>query len=78
MAKKEELTYEEAIKRLEDLIDKMESGDIPLTELVSKFEEGSNLLKLCREQLAEAEMKVEKLNLKTGGTDPFPLDESNS
>lgn len=70
-AKKTQPTFEEAVERLENLIEAMESGETPLADLVAKFEEGSNLLKSCQEQLKEAELKIEKLNLKTGELEPL-------
>lgn len=56
-----ELSFEEALDQLEKLVGSMEDGDIPLTELVEKFEEGSKLLKTCESQLKRAELKIEKL-----------------
>lgn len=70
-AKKEEPTFEESVDRLEGLIAAMENGDTPLADLVSKFEEGSKLLKQCQAQLKEAELKIQQLNLKTGGLEDF-------
>lgn len=70
-AKKQEATFEESLEHLEGLIEAMENGDIPLADLVAKFEEGSKLLKHCQKQLKEAELKIEKLNLKTGELEPF-------
>ncbi len=64
-------TFEDAIERLESLITAMESGEIPLAEMVAKFEEGSNLLKLCQGQLKEAEMTINKLDPKTGRLEAF-------
>lgn len=62
MAKKEEApTYEEALRKLETLIEAMEAGDVPLAELVAKFEEGNKLLQQCEARLKEAELKIEKL-----------------
>lgn len=68
---KKQPTFELSIERLESLIQAMESGDIPLADLVAKFEEGSKLLKQCQEQLKDAELKIEKLNLKTGQVEEF-------
>ena len=70
-AKKEDPTFEESVERLEALIQAMENGDTPLADLVSKFEEGSKLLKHCQAQLKEAELKIEQLNLKTGELEAF-------
>jgi exodeoxyribonuclease VII small subunit len=69
--KTEEPTFEQSVQRLEGLIGDMENGDTPLADLVTKFEEGTKLLKLCQAQLKEAELKIEQLNLKTGQLEPF-------
>jgi exodeoxyribonuclease VII small subunit len=68
---KEQPIFEESVERLETLIEAMENGDIPLADLVAKFEEGSKLLKQCQSQLKEAELKIEQLNLKTGELEAF-------
>ncbi|PXA04190.1 exodeoxyribonuclease VII small subunit [Coraliomargarita sinensis] len=78
MPKKTKPTFEEAVQRLEELIESMEDGSSPLTELVAKYEEGSKLLKECQSQLQEAELKIEKLNLKTGEPEPFSSEEEES
>jgi len=70
-AKTTEPTFEESVERLEALIEAMENGDTPLADLVAKFEEGSKLLKRCQAQLKEAELKIEKLNLRTGQLEAF-------
>ncbi len=70
-------TFEEALERLENIIESMETGDIALADLVAKFEEGSKLLKACQAQLKESELKIEKLNLKTGEVEAFDDDPAN-
>ncbi|NBB80440.1 MAG: exodeoxyribonuclease VII small subunit [Verrucomicrobia bacterium] len=73
-AKEEETpSFEASLERLESLIQAMENGDIPLADLVAKFEEGSKLLKQCQSQLKQAELKIEQLNLKTGKLEEFGL-----
>jgi len=67
----ENQTFEDALGRLETILESMESGDTPLADLVAKFEEGSNLLKVCQQKLKEAELKIEQLNIKTGDVEPF-------
>lgn len=64
-------SFEEAVERLEELIEAMEDGSAPLEQLVAKYEEGSKLLRICQAQLHEAELKIEKLNLQTGEPEPF-------
>ena len=65
------LTFEDALERLETILESMESGDTPLAELVNRFEESSTLLNTCQKKLKEAELKIEQLNLKTGKVEPF-------
>ncbi|TSJ79690.1 exodeoxyribonuclease VII small subunit [Rariglobus hedericola] len=45
----------------------MESGDVPLAELLAKFEEGNTLLKTCEARLKEAELKIEQLKKQKNG-----------
>ena len=72
------LTFEDALERLENILESMESGDTPLADLVAKFEEGSNLLKVCQVKLKEAELKIEKLNINTGEVEPFEDDSTEA
>jgi len=55
------LTYEEAVGRLEEIVNRLEDGEIPLEESLSAFQEGVALSRYCREKLAEIEYKVEYL-----------------
>jgi len=69
-------TFEEALAQLETIVESMESGEIPLAELLSKYEEGNKLLKACEARLKEAEMKIELLKKQKDGATfaPFPVD----
>lgn len=55
------LSYEEAIKKLEEIVRRLEDADIPLEESLSSFQEGVALSRYCREKLAEIEFRVEYL-----------------
>ncbi|HDD44604.1 MAG TPA: exodeoxyribonuclease VII small subunit [Candidatus Desulfofervidus auxilii] len=55
------LPFEEAIKRLEEIVKKLEAGEIPLEESLKLFEEGMNLIRYCQQKLDEVEKKVELL-----------------
>ncbi len=59
--KEAKLTFEAALTKLESIVESMESGDVPLADLLAKFEEGSKLLKVCEARLKEAELKIEQL-----------------
>lgn len=60
--KNESLNFEEAIERLENIIEKMEGERIPLEELLKDYEEGTILLNACKEKINTAKEKVEKIN----------------
>jgi exodeoxyribonuclease VII small subunit len=61
------LPFEEALKKLEDIVEKMESDDLPLETLLAKYEEGSRLVKICQEKLSEAELKIRQLEKNAAG-----------
>ncbi|MDD4102631.1 MAG: exodeoxyribonuclease VII small subunit [Kiritimatiellae bacterium] len=62
MAKKEDkISFEDALKRLEEIVETMESGEVDLDRMVAAFEEGQKLVKLCTEKLNEVEAKIEKI-----------------
>ena len=65
--KKNEISFEESLKRLENLVNKMESGDATLEQSLVWFEEGMDLIKSCQVQLNNAEQKVQELVKKTDG-----------
>ncbi|MEE8399256.1 MAG: exodeoxyribonuclease VII small subunit [Desulfobacterales bacterium] len=54
-------TFEGALKRLEQIVEALESGDLPLEKAIKKFEEGVQLSTLCTRQLEETEKRVEIL-----------------
>ncbi len=51
-------TFEEALKRLEEIVASMESSEVPLDKSLAMFEEGVSLVKICTEALDKAEQKV--------------------
>src|SRR4051812_20065595 len=54
-----EPNFENAMDRLEAIVEQMESGKLPLEDLIVRYEEGMNLVKVCQERLASAEQKIE-------------------
>lgn len=69
--------FEEAIKRLEEIVHTMERGDLSLEESLKAFEEGIKLVRLCTKKLEEAERKVEMLIKNEGNIDFIPFPEEN-
>ena len=61
------LSFETALGKLEAIVESMESGEVPLEELLAKFEEGSKLLKVCETRLKDAELKIELLKKQKDG-----------
>ena len=70
-------SFEAAIKRLEEIVQGMESGEASLDSMLANFEEGQKLVKFCTAKLNEVEKKIEKLS-KTGSGEikPVPFDPS--
>ena len=64
----EKLSFEEALARLEETVRLLESGNVPLDDSLSLFEEGIALVRLCNGKLDRAEQKVVKLKLNGDGT----------
>lgn len=75
--KTDNVPFEEALKRLEGIVEAMESEDLPLESLLARFEEGTKLVKVCQAKLAEAELKIQKLEKNNAGEavlKPLPPD----
>lgn len=53
--------FETSIKRLEEIVQDLEKGDLPLEESLKVFEEGMSLIKFCSQKLEEVEQKVTML-----------------
>lgn len=52
-----ELTYEQALKKLEEIVEKLENNEVSLEESIKLFEEGTKLTKICNDKLSKAEQK---------------------
>jgi exodeoxyribonuclease VII small subunit len=62
-----ELNFEGALDRLEKIVEQMESGKLALEDLIVRYEEGMNLVKVCQERLAKAEQKIEIIARNSAG-----------
>jgi exodeoxyribonuclease VII small subunit len=63
----QKLSFEEALEKLEKIVQDLESGDLSLEESVKSFENGIELSKLCKKKLESAEQRVKKIVEKEGG-----------
>tara|TARA_Y100001970_G_scaffold98563_1_gene123927 strand:- start:72555 stop:72788 length:234 start_codon:yes stop_codon:yes gene_type:complete len=60
-AKKVDLNFEKALTELEEIVDRLESGELTLENSLKSFEKGIKLARQCQEQLSKAELQVQKL-----------------
>jgi exodeoxyribonuclease VII small subunit len=72
--KTEELAFEAAFAQLEEIVGKLEAGDLALDDALALFEQGQKLAAHCSARLDEAELKVQKLSA-SGAVELFDLDE---
>jgi exodeoxyribonuclease VII small subunit len=61
MKKNAQLSFEEALARLEEIVRKLEAGNLPLDESIALYDEGMRLARLCSEKLDAAELRVSML-----------------
>ena len=75
------MPFEEALKKLEAIVESMESDELPLEALLARFEEGTKLARICQSKLAEAELKIQQLEKNNSGEmvlNPVTLQDNSS
>ena len=79
MSAKKTINLEKALTDLEDIVEELESGDLPLEKAMKRFEEGIKLTRACQAALKDAEQKVEILLESAGGEEleDFEVDEDD-
>jgi exodeoxyribonuclease VII small subunit len=79
MSTKKNVNLEKSLADLEDIVEELESGDLPLENAMKKFEDGIKLTRACQTALKEAEQKVEILLKSAGGDelDDFVVDDDD-
>jgi exodeoxyribonuclease VII small subunit len=72
------LSFEDALRALEEIVRKLESGEVPLDETITLYERGDALRKHCQARLDAAQARIEKIvtaaDGKPSGTQPFDAD----
>ncbi|WP_405277517.1 exodeoxyribonuclease VII small subunit [Methanobrevibacter sp.] len=71
----EELTFEESIEQLEEIVNKLENGDVPLDDAIDEFTKAMNLVKVCNAKLNNAEEAIAKIVQDNGDIVDFNLKE---
>ena len=69
--KKQILSFEQSLDRLDEIVKHLEKGDLPLSDSLSLYEEGTGLINACSKMLDDAEQKVVKLKK---GPDRTPIE----
>lgn len=59
--KQADVSFEDAVKKLESIVEEMESDELPLDKLLVRYEEGAKLVKACEEKLQSAETRITQL-----------------
>jgi len=62
-----EPSFEEALQKLEAVVNEMEGGDLPLESLLARYEEGVKLARACQAKLADAELRIQQLEKTAAG-----------
>lgn len=73
-----EPSFEDALKRLEQLVNEMEGGDLSLDKMITHFKEGSVLAEKCGKRLNEVERRIEKLVKKDGKIESAPFEQDST
>ena len=71
-AAEQPVTFEEALRRLDEVVSRLESGEVGLEEAVALFERGQGYLAACRERLAAAQRRIEELTAEELPAEPGP------
>ena len=59
--KQTDVSFEDAVKKLDSIVEEMESDELPLDKLLVRYEEGAKLVKACEEKLQSAETRITQL-----------------
>lgn len=75
MAKKEEVTFEQAMDELEKIVEQLEEGDVPLEAAITIYKQGMDLSKLCHQKLKTVEDQLTQILKEDGELDSFAVQE---
>lgn len=74
MTNEQKLSFEEAMNKLEQIVDKLEEGDVPLEEAIGFYKEGMELSKLCHDKLKSVEEQLTQI-ITEDGRKSFSIEE---
>lgn len=77
MDKEQNITFEEAMEKLEKIVEKLEEGDVPLEEAISIYKEGMELSKICHDKLRNVEKQLTEIITENGSKEAFSIEEED-
>jgi exodeoxyribonuclease VII small subunit len=75
METEKNLTFEDAMNKLEQIVDRLEEGDVPLEEAIAFYKEGMELSKICHDKLKSVEDQLTQIITEDGRTESFSIEE---
>ena len=75
MSNEQKISFEEAMSKLEQIVDKLEEGDVPLEEAIIFYKEGMELSKLCHDKLKSVEEQLTQIITEDGRKQNFKIEE---
>jgi len=75
VSNEQQLSFEEAMNKLETIVEKLEEGDVPLEEAIKYYKEGMELSKLCHDKLKNVETQLTQIITEDGQTENFTVRE---
>lgn len=75
MSHTNEVSFEDAMKELEKIVEKLEEGDVPLEKAITYYQEGMKLSKLCNDKLSNVQEKMTQIMNEQGELEPFEIQE---
>ncbi|WP_461180672.1 exodeoxyribonuclease VII small subunit [Virgibacillus kimchii] len=73
--KTEDFSFEEAMEKLEEIVSKLEEGEVPLEKAINYYQEGMKLSKICSDKLENAQEKMTQIMNEEGKLDAFHVQE---
>ena len=71
----ENMSFEESLEKLEEIVGKLENGDIPLDDAIDEFNNAMQLVKICENKLSSAEESIAKIVQDNGQVEDFDVNE---
>jgi exodeoxyribonuclease VII small subunit len=73
--KTDDISFEEAMEKLEDIVSKLEEGEVPLEKAINYYQEGMKLSKICSDKLDDAQEKMTQIMNEQGEMNAFHVQE---